>query len=462
MSSPNFSLVTLGCKVNQYDGAAIAQALKNRGLTRVSAASSTDLIILNSCCVTAAAMAKSRNIIRRMMRKSPKAAVLFTGCLADYDPKAAETLLQDAGAPAHRRAVAGNHGDPLGEALRLAGLDAPVSPPPVAADAPLKQRRSACALRSPAKANLPSPDSFDNKARAFVKIQDGCDAFCSYCIVPYARPNVWSRPIDEIVAECARLVDAGHRELVLCGIFLGAFGRSTCIRRRWDDSPSQLPALLRRLGGIEGLWRVRLSSIEPLDLDDALLDALGEMRCISPHFHMPLQSGSERILRSMNRQYSPRQYLDRVAMLRRTLDSPAITSDVIVGFPGETDDDFRQTLDVLEACGVCNIHAFPFSAIEPTAAWFRRDHAPSADVVRQRLERLENLRTRLAVAYRSRFIGVELEALGQYSSLGGDTNVAMTDRDFHVLYRGTPAGGRVIRVRPREQLDLRIFADVVE
>jgi len=167
------------------------------------------------------------------------------------------------------------------------------------------RRQAAVKVKSPGTRRLGPIEHFPRHQRAFVKVQDGCDAFCSYCIVPYARANVWSRDADEVVAECRRLVQAGHKEIVLAGVFLGAYGRDTTIRRRWDKRPDALAGLVRRVADIDGLWRVRLSSLEPGDLTDELLAAAGELPNFAPHFHLPLQSGSPRILSRMNRQYSP-------------------------------------------------------------------------------------------------------------------------------------------------------------
>jgi threonylcarbamoyladenosine tRNA methylthiotransferase MtaB len=254
-------------------------------------------------------------------------------------------------------------------------------------------------------------DRFAGHQRAFVKIQDGCDAFCSYCIVPYTRPRVHSRDESVILTECRDLVAAGHREIVLCGVFLGAYGRATTRRDRWGPGPSPLPGLLERVARIDGLWRVRLSSLEPGDLTDELLAVYRAAPTVAPHLHLPLQSGSDRILRAMNRQYTRRQFLRAVEAARDCLDAPAVTADVIVGFPGETEQDFRQTLAVAEAAGLSKIHAFAFSPIAPTAAWKRRAEAPEPAIVKDRLARLGELEDRLARAYRQQFVGRTVEVL---------------------------------------------------
>jgi len=194
-----------------------------------------------------------------------------------------------------------------------------------------------------------------------------------------------------VMDECTNLMGAGHKEIVLAGVFLGAYGRETAIRRRWDGKAAPLIELIRSVAAIDGLWRVRLSSLEPGDLTDDLLALWSDLPNLAPHFHLPLQSGSGRILKSMNRQYTPEQFSQTVRRLREDLDQAAVTTDIIVGFPGESDDDFAQTLDMARESGFAKIHAFPFSAIEGTAAWLRRDEIPPKDVVKDRLARLGKL-----------------------------------------------------------------------
>ena len=290
-----------------------------------------------------------------------------------------------------------------------------------------------------------------------MKVQDGCDAFCTYCIVPFTRGRVWSKSIDHLEAECAAIISAGHREIVLCGVFLGAFGRTpqTTIRKNWNHEPAKLPELVRRIASLPGLWRLRLSSLEPGDMTDELLSVAANYPTVAPHFHLPLQSGSNRILRKMNRQYSAEEFLETVDKIRQVLDRPAITTDIIVGFPEETDDDFSETLKMAKIVNFTKIHAFPFSPIEPTAAWFCRQLSPPQHVTKKRLAELAQMEQQSAVAYRKLFVGKTMEALVEGgNSVKGDKNVAhgMTDRYLTVEFP-LPAGakptdytGRVVKV----------------
>ncbi len=512
-----FSLTTLGCKANQYDGAALSQFLQDRGATCCDHGP-VDLVVINTCCVTAQAMRKSRQAIRRALAAAPAAAVLVTGCYSDYHAARIEGILDALGVEPRRRAVVGHHGDyaaccrqvlhalsghvnqAASSSVQVAGTDLAGTGRPTRANGPTGRtladhgdpdgaarndiwmrvdvsRRTepsdshALSIKSgrqrAVKEKAPGGDAlgplrrFEGHQRAFVKVQDGCDAFCSYCIVPYTRSLVRSRDAQAVVDECRALLAAGHKELVLSGVFLGAYGRDTAIRRRWSGGPSPLAHLVRQVAAIDGLWRLRLSSLEPLDLDEDLLAAWSEGPRLAPHFHLPLQSGSDRVLRRMNRQYSSDQFRRTVDRLRERLDRPALTTDVIVGFPGEEDDDFARTLEVARQAGFAKIHAFPFSAIEGTAAWLMRRDAPPGRIVRERMAELTRLERQLAAAYRRPFVGQTVEALVDGESDCGlrtaDCGMndkasfsALTDRYLTVRF-AAPAKpslmGQVVRLR---------------
>jgi len=436
-----FSITTLGCKVNQYESCALAAALAARGMSRADGTGKPpDLAVVNTCCVTAAAMRKSRQAIRRCAKRWPDAAIVVTGCYADYDGCGVSRLLRDR----DRAVVCGHHGD-IASLLPHLAAGVPCASSADATPENLKTRRLACLAR-PAPPPLPPIARFDDHQRAFVKVQDGCDAFCSYCVVPYTRPLVRSRGAEQIEAECRALIASGHKEIVLCGVFLGAFGQDTAIRRKWNGNGLHLSGLLRRVASIEGLWRVRLSSIEPLDVTDDLLAAFCELRNAAPHFHLPLQSGSDRILRRMNRQYSSDDFLRTVSRLRETLDSPAITTDVIVGFPGESEDDFARTLSAADQAGFAKIHAFPFSPVAGTAAWRMRRDCPPAKAVKERLARLLALESRLAEAYRRQFVGKVVEGLVEDSP--SPRRQAITDRYLTVFFEEpTIKAGQVVSLK---------------
>ncbi len=294
---------------------------------------------------------------------------------------------------------------------------------------------------------------FAGRQRAFVKVQDGCDAFCTYCIVPHLRRRVWSRPGDEVVAEVEALVAGGHREIVLCGVSLGAYGQPTTDRARWT-SPPALGGLLRRVAEVDGLWRVRLSSLHPADVTDELLAVFAECPTVAPHLHLPLQSGGDRVLERMNRRYTAAEFLAAVAAFRGILDRPAVTTDVIVGFPGEDEQDFQATLDVAAEAGFCKIHVFPFSPRRGTPVWPQRQDAPPTDVVKARCRRLTQLEGQLARAFRAAFIGRTVEVLAERPNTRTPRGFGrgLTDRYVEVTFpagdaRPAELAGRILRVR---------------
>jgi threonylcarbamoyladenosine tRNA methylthiotransferase MtaB len=271
-----------------------------------------------------------------------------------------------------------------------------------------------------------------------LKIQDGCDAHCTYCIIPRLRPCVWSKPIEDVVREARCLVDAGHLEIVLTGIFLGAYGHNTALRRRRDSRhPEALAALVDALcKGVPGLRRLRFSSLEPGDLTPELIASLRSHAQVVPHFHLPLQSGSDTILRRMNRQYGRDDYLRMIDVVQTSFDCPAITTDVIAGFPGETDADFARTIDVLDRAGCVHIHAFPFSPRPGTAAarWMA-DFVPPA-VVNGRLAVLRQRSLEQGWAFRRRFVGRIVEVLVEQSNTGAPTRHGRCERYFDVHFDG--------------------------
>jgi threonylcarbamoyladenosine tRNA methylthiotransferase MtaB len=485
-----FTITTLGCKVNQYDSAALAAQLQRAGLCPAGRGQQADLVVINTCCVTTTAMRKSRQAVRQALRSAPNAAVLITGCYSDYDAEAIDGILTSLGGAIRQTFIAGHHRN-LGAVLHqiVSGLRAGGQHQLHSPDQPKQahvnnwdteacvnkaaevcvastgghpsirtRRNSAVKGKAPGTRELGGIDAFPGHQRAFVKVQDGCDAFCTYCIVPYTRPVVWSRTIEQVEAESRRLVSAGHKEIVLAGVFLGSFGRDTAIRKRWKGPPEALAAMLERVARIEGLWRVRLSSLEPGDLSDQLLDVCRCTPNVAPHFHLPLQSGAPKILRRMNRQYTAGQYRRTIDRLRIALDRPAITTDIIVGFPGESNEDFARTLELVRYTGFSRIHAFPFSAIKGTAAWNWRDQAPPPQVLKDRMDQLGKLGARMAGAYRRQFVGRKMEALVEStrpigprsSQAAGRLCRAMTDRYLTVGFfcpTATRITGQVVTLR---------------
>lgn len=520
-----FSVETLGCKVNQYEGEQIALLLRRRGLVQVGEPSHADVRVVNSCSVTVQAASKSRQTVRRATRlpvfpltPSPctqgggwgegcsnttatvhptRSRVIVTGCWATSDK-------QTAGALPGVDAVIGHHDDVAAELEALLdrwdhehveprsipsadrptfGTDQratnhksePPSPKPFWDEGSINQAgASATKLNVDNKARAPEPVKQNlngsrpgtralplldarqsTHQRALLKVQDGCDAHCTYCIIPQLRPSLWSKPIDDVVVEARRLVDAGHVEIVLTGIFLGAYGQLTALRRRQPrETRRPLGALVEALcTRVPGLGRLRLSSLEPGDLTRDLLDVMrAHAQCI-PHFHLPLQSGSDELLRRMNRQYARDDYLRMIDDVRGRFDRPAITTDVIVGFPGESDAEFARTLEVVDRVKFVHIHAFSFSPRPGTAAarW-TRDFI-RGPVVNERIDVLKERARRWGFEFRKQFEGEPVELLVER---GRDetTRHGRCERYFDVYFEsdsvktGQLVGVRVDRVTP--------------
>jgi len=470
-----YRVATLGCKVNQYETQQIREVLEGLGLTPAPADQPADLTVVNTCAVTATAARKSRQAIRRATRDG-QTTVVVVGC--------------DASAEAQRlRALAGVHTvlghdvdihtelhDLLVHQLKL-GLpearSATLAAVPAVAEHPTAHRDDGwimpvARLRPrPAKARqlchttapiiCPEPaivkqssaltgtiQRFDEHQRAFLKVQDGCDARCTYCLIPTLRPRLGSKPITVAVAEARRLVAAGHRELIITGVFLGAYGRETARRQRLKQAESPLAALVEALAQVEGLKRLRLSSLEPGDVSPELLDVLAQHETCVPHLHLPLQSGSGDILRRMNRQYSPAEYLHTVEQVRSRLDRVALTTDVIVGFPGETERDFAATLEVARQAGFIKVHAFPFSPREGTAAARWKDRRVAPEEIRTRMAELARLERDGSYALRRQLIGLPERVLLErhvQAEAGEARFVGRADRYFQVEVAAQPGAG---------------------
>jgi len=381
--------ITFGCKANQYDTQVLREALLRRGLAESSAGA--DLVVVNTCTVTAEAGRKARQIVRRIQRETPQARVCMTGCLAESEP---EILRELPGV----EWVLGN-----GEAKR-----------------PVNFLKEIGFDVDPEELGIPAGiTAFAGHTRAFLKIQDGCNKRCAFCIIPHVRGASRSRPVAELAREVERLVRAGHVEIVLCGIHIGHYGldfgggladllRALCALDPRDDAGASLP------------FRIRLSSIEATEVTDdivALMAAHPER--IAPHLHMPMQAGDDELLARMNRWYTVAEYLDACDRIRAALDRPAFTADLLVGFPGETDEAFANTLRTAERAGFSRVHVFPFSARPGTAAHDLKERV-APEVARERRAELSEQAHEWGERYRRSLIGArETVVLEGFAGLSG-------------------------------------------
>ena len=351
-----FCIVTLGCKVNQYESAGMGAALKDAGWSAAPEGAPADLIIINTCTVTSKASMQARQQIRQMIRNHPRARVVVTGCYAEIQP---EKILAIAGVDA----VIGN-----GDKHRIAKA---------VLDTLQETQDSQATLYQGSRRTAPLVDfpvtRFDGRTRPFLKIQDGCDAFCTYCIVPYARGRSRSLPMDAVLDRLRVFKANGYREVVLTGIHLGAYGG--------DLYPAiSLVELLERTDAPGMPDRIRLSSIEPTEITDALLNIVAGSDRFCNHFHVPLQSADDDVLRRMHRPYTGDAYADTVQRIRDRLPGAAIGADILVGFPGEGEDAFMVTRTLIDTLPLTYLHVFPFSPRNGTPAARFPDPVPAATV----------------------------------------------------------------------------------
>lgn len=407
--APRVAIRTLGCKVNQVESEQISASLLAAGF-KLTRDEDADVVVVNTCTVTADADTKARKLIRRELRRPGEPLVVVTGCLAAVDSEALEALGERVITAADKASVARRVAESQGIALRSA------------------------------RPGNRAGEGFHT--RAMVKIQDGCDSFCTYCIVPAARGLPRSVALPDVLAEVEGLLDAGVREIVLTGVNLG----------RYESSGTRLADLIAAVGEI-GPQRIRLSSIEPLDLTDDLLDTLADTPAIAPHLHVPLQSGSDRVLRMMGRRYSVAEYAQRLEAARDALPGLAVTTDVIAGFPGERDEDARETLACCDALGFCRLHVFRFSARATTPAASQAEQVPP-DVRARRAAELRALDRALRERFARSRVGGNADVLVEQVAPGAEPSISPapalgTSGDYlKVRIAGVrPAVGDLVAVR---------------
>lgn len=367
--------VTLGCKVNQYETEFVRQSLVGIGYRDAAEGESADLCVVNTCTVTSEGDSKSRQVIRQLARRNPGTRIVVMGCYATRAPEEVATL------PAVTEVVTDKRELPdlLG---RFGVVDIPTG----------------------------ISSTFGARHRAYVKVQDGCMLNCSFCIIPKVRPHLASRPAEHILEEVGRLVASGHREIVLTGIHLGHYGVEWN-RGRAKQEWLRLANLVERLAQLDGEFRIRLSSIEATEITRELVSVMAAYpERVCPHLHVSMQSGSDDVLRRMRRRWGSQRFIDRCQLVRDSLDQPAFTTDIIVGFPGESEADFEATCRVSEEVGFSKIHVFPFSARRTTDA-AEMPHQVSPEVKADRCRRLTTIEGRLRERYFRTLMGRRLQLL---------------------------------------------------
>lgn len=374
---------TLGCKVNAYETEAMEELLQTAGYDIVPFTEQADVYVVNTCSVTNMAERKSRQMLHRAKKLNPEAVVVATGCYVQVSE-------EEARADAAVDLVLGNN-----QKRQIV----------TALDAYFEGRTFDDVLADVEKEQYEELEvsTVLEHTRAFVKVQDGCNQFCSYCIIPYARGRVRSRRMENVIAEIKRLAEAGIQEVVLTGIHLSSYGREI-------DGESHLIELIEAIHPIDGISRIRLGSLEPRIITEEFVGRLKKLYKVCPHFHLSLQSGCEETLKRMNRHYTPEEYYEKCKLLRAAFENPAITTDVIVGFPGETDKEFDKTRQFLEKVHFYEMHIFRYSRRKGTRADKMENQIPE-EIKAQRSGVLSSLESQMTKEFRTKWTGTCVKVL---------------------------------------------------
>ncbi|SLL32610.1 (dimethylallyl)adenosine tRNA methylthiotransferase [Mycobacteroides abscessus subsp. abscessus] len=421
---PTVAFHTLGCKVNHYETEAIWQLFKQQGYERVEYENMSDVYVINTCTVTNTGDKKSRQVIRRAVRKNPDAVICVTGCYAQTSPA---------------------------EIMAIPGVDIVVGTQDrvkmLEYIAQFKQERQPInavgnIMKNRVYEEMDVP-AFTDRTRASLKIQEGCNNFCTFCIIPWARGLMRSRDPQDVIKQAQQLVDAGYKEIVLTGIHTGGYGS--------DMKDYNLANLLRDLEAqVKGLKRLRISSIEASQITDEVIEVLDKSKIIVNHLHIPIQSGSDTVLKRMRRKYTMEFFAERITRLKEALPGLAITSDVIVGFPGETEEEFMETYNFIKDHKFSELHVFPYSKRTGTPA-ARMDNQIDEEVKNERVHRLISLSDQLAKEYASNYEGEVVEVIPEevYKEDGnGKLYVGYTDNYLKVVFPATEEMiGKIVKVK---------------
>ncbi|TMW73865.1 tRNA (N(6)-L-threonylcarbamoyladenosine(37)-C(2))-methylthiotransferase MtaB [Alteribacter natronophilus] len=405
---PSVAFHTLGCKVNHYETEAIWQLFKKAGYEKTEFDQTSDVYVINTCTVTNTGDKKSRQVIRRAIRKNPDAVICVTGCYAQTSPA---------------------------EIMAIPGVDIVVGTQDRHKMIPyieqFREEREPIngvgnIMKTRVYEELDVP-AFTDRTRASLKIQEGCNNFCTFCIIPWARGLLRSRKPEDVLVQARQLVDAGYKEIVLTGIHTGGYGE--------DMKDYSLADLLLELEKVEGLKRIRISSIEASQITDRVIEVIDQSEKIVRHLHVPLQSGSDTVLKRMRRKYTNAFFAERVGRLHKALPGLAVTTDVIVGFPGETDEEFQETFDFIRDLHFSELHVFPYSKRTGTPA-ARMDDQVDDQVKNDRVHRLIELSNQLAKEYASRFEDDVLEVIPEEKGSEGNLLVGYSDNYMKVTFDG--------------------------
>lgn len=423
---PTVAFHTLGCKVNFYDTEAIWQLFKQEGYEQVDFESTADVYVINTCTVTNTGDKKSRQMIRRAVRRNPDAIIAVTGCYAQTSPAEIMAI------PGVDLVIGTQDRDKIMTYVKQLERERQ----------PINAVRNIMKTRTFEELDVPD---FADRTRAFLKIQEGCNNFCTFCIIPWSRGLMRSREPESVIRQARMLVDAGYKEIVLTGIHTGGYGE--------DMENYSLAQLLWDLDKVDGLKRIRISSIEASQITDPVLEVLNASDKMCRHLHIPLQAGDDAVLKRMRRKYTVAEYAEKLEHIRRAMPGAAITTDVIVGFPGETEDMFRSGYRFMEQMQFSEMHVFPYSKRTGTPA-ARMEDQIDEEVKNARVHELIDLSERMQLAYAQRYVGQVLEVIPERDykgSPGQGLVMGYTDNYLQLVFEGSEDWiGQVCKVEVTE------------
>lgn len=417
-------ICSLGCKVNIYESELVTNILKNNNYTVVDFEDKADIYIINTCSVTNESDKKSRKMINRAKKNNPAAIIIVMGC---YSQVNAEDIDVDI--------VLGNK-----DKSKIVEI----------IEEYIKTKQKKKIIYDLTKVDFEKMEitNFDSHTRAFVKIQDGCNAFCSYCIIPYVRGRVRSKDPEDVIKEVTTLVEKGYKEIVLTGIHTGRYG---------TDINTTLEELLNKLVNIPNIYRIRLSSIEINEITPGIKELLKENKVMAKHLHIPLQSGSNKILKLMNRRYNKEEFLSMVDNLRDIPDI-SLTTDLIVGFPNEGEEEFNETIDTLKKIGFTKIHTFPYSKRKGTPA-ATMDNQVSPEEKKRRVHRILDLSNKYEHNFYESKIGKIYDGVVEIHSNG--TTIVHTSNFIPVIINDIVEEGTIVNVKIEKVEDLKVYGRIV-
>lgn len=417
-------ICSLGCKVNIYESELVTNILKNNNYTVVDFEDKADIYIINTCSVTNESDKKSRKMINRAKKNNPAAIIIVMGC---YSQVNAEDIDVDI--------VLGNK-----DKSKIVEI----------IEEYIKTKQKKKIIYDLTKVDFEKMEitNFDSHTRAFVKIQDGCNAFCSYCIIPYVRGRVRSKDPEDVIKEVTTLVEKGYKEIVLTGIHTGRYG---------TDINTTLEELLNKLINIPNIYRIRLSSIEINEITPGIKDLLKENKVMAKHLHIPLQSGSNKILKLMNRRYNKEEFLSMVDNLKDIPDI-SLTTDLIVGFPNEDEEEFNETIDTLKKIGFTKIHTFPYSKRKGTPAAIM-DNQVSPEEKKRRVHRILDLSNKYEHNFYESKIGKIYDGVVEVHSNG--TTIVHTSNFIPVIINDIVEEGTIVDVKIEKVEDLKVYGRIV-